>query len=338
MFAPYVAPILLIALFPLAADEAKARAAIVKAIALLQKSGTEYLRHRECFSCHHQAVPLVAVTTAKARGLAVDEEALQKQVLHTAAFLTKNKDNYQKGRGQGGQVDTAGYALWALDVGGHKPDATTAAVAEYLLQRDKDQNHWRAVSNRPPSEKGPFTATYLALRGLHAYATAEQKDRVSARTEAARRWLRENQAKDTEDRVFRLRALQVAGAEAKEVQAAGQELRLTQRADGGWSQIDDLASDAYATGSALVALHQAGGLAVSDPVYQRGLKFLVATQRHDGSWLVASRSRPFQLYFESGFPHGKDQFISIAASAWATTALALAQSLPPTKEKERPQR
>jgi squalene cyclase len=73
-----------------------------------------------------------------------------------------------------------------------------------------------------------------------------------------------------------------------------------------------------------VVLHQAGGLPVSDAVYQRGVKFLLQSQREDGSWYVKSRSRPFQTYYESGFPHGKDQFISIAASSWAATALALA--------------
>jgi hypothetical protein len=39
---------------------------------------------------------------------------------------------------------------------------------------------------------------------------------------------------------------------------------------------------------------------------------------------VKSRSKPFQPYYESGFPHAKDQFISIAASGWATAALAVA--------------
>ena len=39
---------------------------------------------------------------------------------------------------------------------------------------------------------------------------------------------------------------------------------------------------------------------------------------------MKSRSKPFQPYYESGFPHGKDQFISISASGWATAALALA--------------
>ena len=93
-------------------------------------------------------------------------------------------------------------------------------------------------------------------------------------------------------------------------------------------------SDAYATGTALVALHQAAGLAAGDPVYRRGVKYLLATQLGDGTWHVRSRSKPFQTYFESGFPYGKDQFISLAASSWATTALALA--LPPRERSAGP--
>ena len=44
----------------------------------------------------------------------------------------------------------------------------------------------------------------------------------------------------------------------------------------------------------------------------------------DGTWHVHTRSEPIQSYFESGYPHGEDQFISITAAGWATTALALA--------------
>ena len=85
-----------------------------------------------------------------------------------------------------------------------------------------------------------------------------------------------------------------------------------------------MASDPYATATALVALHQAGGLATDHPVYSRGVAFLLKAQRPDGTWFVKSRSKPFQPYYESGFPHGKDQFISAATSGWATTALVLA--------------
>jgi len=59
-------------------------------------------------------------------------------------------------------------------------------------------------------------------------------------------------------------------------------------------------------------------------VYRAGLAFLLKTQRADGSWFVRSRSRPFQPYYESGFPYEHDQFISATASGWATAALAAA--------------
>lgn len=307
------------------------RAAVAKSLPLLEKSSVQYTAHRECFSCHHQALPILALTVARAHGFPVSAEALQKQVRFTADSLAKNRDHYREGRGQGGQADTAGYALLALELGGWKADATTMAVAEYFLLRNKDSDNWKVSSQRPPSEASSFTTTYLALRGLKAFGSPEQQERVTARTERARRWLEATPARDTEDRVFRLGALALAGAADADIRAAIANLVRTQRQDGGWSQHAELDSDAYATGSALVILHQAGGMPVHDPVYQRGLRFLIGAQLADGSWRVRSRSTPFQTYFESGFPHGKDQFISIAASSWATAALALVcPVVPPT--------
>jgi hypothetical protein len=161
----------------------------------------------------------------------------------------------------------------------------------------------------------------------------------------ALQWLEQTQPKETEDRVFRLWGLRYANAPATLLAAAAGDLSQRQRSDGGWSQLDapveatkadraemkDSAassSDAYATGSALVALRLAGGVATDDEVYRRGIEFLIRTQHDDGTWHVKSRSRPFQTYFESGFPHGPDQFISAAASGWATAALVLTTELP----------
>jgi len=55
--------------------------------------------------------------------------------------------------------------------------------------------------------------------------------------------------------------------------------------------------------------------------YRRGVAFLMRTREADGSWHVRSRAFGFQPYFESGFPHGHDPWISIAATAWAVIAL-----------------
>jgi hypothetical protein len=310
------------------------RDAVTKALPLIRKGGAGHMEHRSCFACHNQAIPVLALTMARSRDVLVDEGEIQKHLRFIADFLDTNRDNYLKGLGQGGQVDTAGYALWTLEMGGWKPDEITAAVTEYLLLRNKDVDHWRGTSNRPPSEASRFTVNYLAVRGLQTFGTAGQKKRIDERLGKVRGWLAKTAAKDTEDRVFRLWALQRLGADAGTVRTAARELIDTQHTDGGWAQTDTLQPDAYATGTALVVLHEAAGLATSDPIYQRGVKHLLATQREDGTWHVRSRSKPFQTYFESGFPYGQDQFISLAGSSWATTALALA--LPPRQRSAGP--
>jgi len=304
------------------------RAAVEKSLPLLTTGARGSMEKRErCFTCHNQGLPILALTTAQSRGFKIDADELKKQLRFTADFLDKNRTNYLAGKGQGGQADTAGYALWALENGGWKPDTTTAAVTEYLLRWQKELEHWRPQSRRPPTEQSLFTSTHVALRGLKTFGTAEQRERIDRRFEQVRAWLLKTPAQDTEDRVFRLRALRVAGASDAELWKAAQELLDTQRPDGGWEQLAGMATDAYATSTALVALHQAGGVDTADEAYRKGLRYLLAQQLEDGSWRVTSRSKPIQAYFESGYPHGTNQFISISAAGWATTALALA--LPP---------
>jgi N-acyl-D-amino-acid deacylase len=113
------------------------------------------------------------------------------------------------------------------------------------------------------------------------------------------------------------------GAEARGVQAAASKLAAEQKADGGWAQLDALSSDAYATGQALYALHIAERLTPDS--LEKGVRFLLYTQLTDGSWHVRSRAYPLQTnYFDTGFPHGRDQWISAAATSWACISLALA--------------
>jgi squalene cyclase len=61
---------------------------------------------------------------------------------------------------------------------------------------------------------------------------------------------------------------------------------------------------------------------VNDPVYSEGAEYLLKTQLEDGTWFVRTRAFGFQPYFETGFPYGRSQFISTAATSWAATALA----------------
>jgi hypothetical protein len=125
----------------------------------------------------------------------------------------------------------------------------------------------------------------------------------------------------TEDRAFAVLGLIWGSGSDAAIAKAARELLSLQRPDGGWAQLSALQSDAYATGQALVALHESRVVNVSDAAYQRGIRYLLNTQLADGSWYVQTRAPAIQPYFDSDFPHGPDQFISAAATNWAAMAL-----------------
>ena len=79
----------------------------------------------------------------------------------------------------------------------------------------------------------------------------------------------------------------------------------------------ELKSDAFATGQSLYVLSLAGFTAERLEI-KRGIDFLVATQKPDGSWPMTSRSSP------DGSPGSAKLLtpITCAASSWAALGLA----------------
>ena len=158
------------------------------------------------------------------------------------------------------------------------------------------------------------------MRALQLYGNPRNPaDRQAIRLAA--HWLRTHTPRNTEDHTFRLLGLVWSRAPAALRRSASQALLAQQRADGGWAQLDYRDSDAYATGQVLVALREAG-VSLTSPAYRRGLRYLLDNQLEDGTWLVRTRAVFTQHYFESGFPHGIDQFVSAAATHWSVQALA----------------
>src|SRR5262249_52915532 len=138
----------------------------------------------------------------------------------------------------------------------------------------------------------------------------------------ARRWLLSAKAAVTEERAMQLNALADAGATPAERAPFVKTLTAAQNDDGSWSVVPGTRGEAYATGEALYALHVSGAVPTSDPVYQKGVRWLLRNQLVDGSWFMPTRAVPVQPHtFESGFPHGWHQFASTGASSWAAMAL-----------------
>jgi hypothetical protein len=293
---------------------------VEKAIALLQKSQPEFVKVSGCTSCHHQSLPQMAMSLARQRGIPINEKMAVEQVKTVMAMFIPMRDEMLKGTEKlPDPAVTVSYALIGLAAEGQPPNPTTDAMAHLVGLQQESDGSFQPFPSRPPLEYSAFSATALSIRALQLYGK-QPHDQVARAAE----WLRQANPETTEDRVMQLLGLTWARADEGELRRLGSRLLGEQRPDGGWAQLPAVESDAYATGQALVALHWAGQLPVSDPAYQRGIAFLLRTQFSDGSWLVRTRAFPFQPYRESGFPHGKHQWISAAGTSWAVMALSLA--------------
>jgi hypothetical protein len=298
-----------------------------RAIDLLQKTSTSFIRTSGCVSCHNNFLPQMTIAAARAHGVAVDEKSSR---LSTEAEVAIMKPMIEDAAKYPDRVPdpsiTVSYALLSLAADSYPADANTEAMAKLVAHWQMEDGGFRAFPLRPPIESSHFTATALSVRALQLYGKNPE-----TQVERARTWLLNAEPETTEDRAMQLLGLAWADADQSDIRERAQGLLAEQRPDGGWSQLSELSTDAYATGQALVALQNAVKMPASDPVVQRGIAFLLRTQFADGSWLVRTRSFPFQPYKESGFPYGKDQWISAAGTSWAAMALSLSL---PSRDRE----
>jgi squalene cyclase len=304
------------------------RGAVQRTLPLLQRTDSTFLRKSGCVSCHNDSLSAMAVVAARKKGFAVDEQELRDQVKTIATYLDGWRDRAFEGIGIPGGPDTVSYILLGMAAQNFAPNTATDAMARYLKRKQLPEGRWWIFSQRPPLESNDIEVTATSMRALQIYGPKVCQPEYEKSVRAAAAWLAKAQPRTTDERAFQLLGMEWAGADKEAIRKAGRALIGEQRTDGGWAQLPTLASDAYATGQALVALYESGVLSVTDAAYQRGVRFLLNTQFENGSWYVKSRAIAIQPYFESDFPHGRDQWISVAATSWATMALAPATEEP----------
>ena len=300
--------------------------AVRNSLALLEKQSNTFIRTAGCNSCHSQSLPSAVVGLARDYGLTSIKTFPQ-----LPATMTPPAEQLMD------FIIVSPSIAWELfDAGmNHEPRThVTDAIVRYLMASQTADGGWRnPESRRPPMNSGRFQTAALAIYAIKNYAPEAEKlssEKAIARSVA---WLEKATPVTNQDHAFRLLGLAWGGASASAIGEEAKSLAALQRADGGWSQLPAMASDAYATGEVLFALGSAGRMAISDPVFRKGVEYLLSTQAGDASWHVKSRSIWLQPYLESGFPYGRDQFISTAGTAWATLALTLAAE--PAKQSRR---
>ncbi len=292
--------------------------AVRRAIALLEKQSPQFVRKGGCNSCHSQYLPSAAVALARERGIAAPKQLTQIPL----GLLERSPERTMNMAAP--SPNSLGYEMFDFAANRRPADEYTDALVHYLKLQQRPEGHWATTGNRPPLTYDAYITTAMVIKALQRYSPSAQKKDTEKRLTRAARWLDSAKPVTTQERAFHLLGLKWAGGDEAMIKKSAGGLAGKQRNDGGWSQLPTMGSDAYATGEALYALHQADQMKITDDVYQRGVRYLLRTQAADGSWHVKTRSFPVQPYFESGFPYGHDQWISAAGTSWASMALSLA--------------
>jgi ankyrin repeat protein len=300
-----------------------AATAVTRSIELLQKSSSEYFIRSACVGCHHQPLIAQVLQMARTAGVAVNEATAREQTLQLKAHWASSQDELLQAINPGGGVNTVGAILLGLAAAGVPASPVIDSAVVDLAEAQMADGSWLSSEkqNRPPITESTIASTTRAIGVLRQYPIPARKIEFERRIDHAKGWLEEAKPRSTDDFAMRLLGLFWAGASAAELGQAARDLMALQKQDGGWAGNAYLSSDAFSTGEGLYALHESG-MASNEPVYRRGADYLLRTQYPDGSWYVRSRSVKFQPYFESAFPFGHDQWISAAATGWATMALA----------------
>ena len=303
--------------------------AIQDSLPLLQQADASFANKSGCVSCHNNSLTAMTVGLARKQGFQIDEKIAAAQVKVNVEGLEKIRDRMYQGFllpvGDNFSEGVVAYMLLGLAAEHYKADINTDAAAIHILGRQQPDGEWFAPTSdtRPPICLDHIGDTALSMRALQLYAPKTEAAASRKAIQMAAAWMAQAKSFSNDDRSWRLAGLAWAGTDKAAIEQARRELLATQKPDGSWSDQPAMESTAYATGKSLVAL-QIGGLPISDPAYQAGVKWLLSHQLQDGTWYVQTRALAFQPYFDAGFPHGHDQWISTAGTDWATMALALA--------------
>jgi Squalene-hopene cyclase C-terminal domain len=327
---------------PALADEAttvprattqQVRQTVERAIGYLQTESAAWLNTRKCAACHHVPMPLWALSEAQRHGFAIDKKFLAdttESLLGSSDKLLSSRifpnpadppDPRPQGRGLNMGLPflaVAAQTMPALTVGQKQ---SLKLITEEIVKKQQPNGSWEffATLRRPPINESQSTDMAWIIMALAGATGPDAPAAQHAALSKAIAWLDAAKPSDLhQDKALKV-LMAVRSAKPREtMQTTIDELLALQRADGGWSQtVPELKSDAFATGQTLYVLSLAG-LTAERPEIKRGMDFLVATQKPDGSWPMISRSTP------DGSPGSSKLLtpITCAASSWATLGLA----------------
>lgn len=313
-------------------QDPSAQKTIERALVFLEKDAELWKSERTCATCHHGALTVWTFNEAKQRGYAVKAEWLADMAAWSKERFLGEALEKPRGKERGyNTVSLAAIFLASTARAVPRQESLTSdelqRIAEYLTRYQEPDGSWErpplwAGSPAPPVMDSHETWTLFATLALGP-ADPNAPPAVRDSRKKAAEWLNQTKPADTTQSTALRLLVDAQGGASPRLQPEIDRLLGRQNADGGWGQVRNLPSDAYATGQALYALSLAGMTRERREI-QAAVRFLVDTQKTDGSWPMTPRAHPGKKPAKNTVP------IVYFGSAWAT--LGLLRAMPPARE------
>lgn len=299
-------------------DDPKVREAVERSVVYLQEEAVEWIHTHKCASCHHGALGIWTLNEAVARGIKVDDQALNELTSWILEDPVKSKmlpDPKAAPTPVEGEIVSLPSVYALLAARSVPAEKRSAAVREsmtkleaYLIANQKPEGSWGHVVGRPPVYESREITTLMTAISLDPHAPSRAKSLD---------WLKQSPPSETlQAHTLRALAGLRSGAATSTLEADLKQVAELQNADGGWPQEPGRASDALATGQALYVLSLAGRDSDRAAI-GRGRAYLLAKQTDEGSWPMESRKAN-----RNDSPPAKNLApITYAGTAWATLGL-----------------
>jgi squalene-hopene/tetraprenyl-beta-curcumene cyclase len=301
------------------ASPAQVRGAIERSLPYVGKGGQAWIEKHKCTSCHVVPFLLWSHNEARGAGIRLEQQKLDDWTKWSWDFSVNDKD--KNGVPGGGGLDTMAQMILGRD---RSTDAkfteAAATLAELIVKMQQPDGSWKPGGQLPSQRRAaPETVAATTMWTVLALASLDKPGEAVTRSrDQALAWVKKNAKPGQSNESLLLCYLMERqfGEPARALELR-KELLGKQHADGGWSWLNDEASDAFATGQTLYALSYAG-LPDDEPALVRARTFLVTSQRPDGSWYVPTTKKNKQKDNEG--------LASLWGSAWAV--IGLARTLP----------
>ncbi len=307
-----------------------APAAISRGLSFIQQDTAKWKVEKKCASCHHGAMTLWAITDARSQGYSIDPTFVSDVALWTKtsalAGIQKPRDPLTAST----LVNTMALYLGVMAQSRPEQDSLSAVetnqiadhVGRYLEANGSMLTF--ATMTPPHPQNGPppvfvsqEVVTLMAVLAMQPQQPNDQNETPAVRVacDKACAWLNSITPGDqTQAAALRLLVAVRLHKSRKVIGSGISDLLKRQKPDGGWGQLRELPSDAYATGQALYVL-SAAGVDRKRPQVQHAVSFLVANQRENGSWPMVPRAQPGATPFTNPSP------IEHYGSCWAVMGL-----------------